>query len=413
MFPIINIGPLAIQSAGFFLILSLFIGLWLTGIFAKNLGTNGDVIENSLLLGLITGLASARIGFLLQNSSIFTDNLLSIFSLTPSMLNPSFGIFVGLISIVIYAQKKHLPTWPTLDTLTPLSLLLFIGIHLANFANGDNFGLPTNLPWGVNLWNETRHPIQLNSIALAGLSLAGVAVYTKLFTKTGFMRSGILFSLATMTLGFISVFTRAFVSEKILLGNFDLWQIVGLIAVLLGAANIYRLQYRKRKHIPAFLSLGSNHNPVENLEKGIKKLENEFKLRQRSSVYITEDVKGSKNSRQFYNMAAEIDVNVPFSELRSKLKSIEGELGRESGNIKEVPLDLDILTYGNDVFHYDGKQIPDPNLIKYSYVVVPIAEIEPGFRHPANGKSIGEILADLEDKNQIQRLNEVENGLEE
>jgi len=413
MFPIINIGPLAIQAAGFFLLLSLFIGLWLTGIFAKNLGTNGDVIENSLLLGLISGLAGARLGFLLQNPSIFTENPMSFFSLTPSMLNPSFGLFVGIILIIIYAQKNHLPTWPTLDTLAPLIILLYSGIHMMNFATGDNFGLPTNLAWGIDLWNETRHPVQAYALILAGLSLAGLAIYTKLFRKTSFMRSGILFNLTTMMIGFITIFTRAFVAQKVLLGNFDLWQIIGVIVVILSSANIYRVQYGKRKHIPVFLSLGSNQNPMENLANAKEKLKKAVKSRQFSSIYITEDVKGNKNSSQFYNQVAEIDVNIPFSELRLKLKSIEGNLGREPGNKKEVPLDLDILTYGNDVFSYEGKKIPDPNLIKYSYIVVPLAEIAPDFRHPGNGKSIAEILANLENTNQIQKVNEVENGLEE
>ena len=413
MFPIINIGPLAIQAAGFLLILSLFTGLWLTSIFAKNLGTNDDAIENGILLSLISGLAAARIGFLLQNPSIFTSNPLSIFSLTPSMLNPSFGIFVSIITLIVYAQKKHLPVWATLDTLTPLIILLFGGIHLMNLANGDNFGLPTDLPWGIDLWNETRHPVQAYAFALAGLLLLCLAAYTKLFRKTGFGRSGILFSLTTMVLGFITLFTRAFVSEKVRLGNYDLWQLLGLIVVLLSAVIIYRKQFGNRKHIRVFLSLGSNQNPEENLSKGIKELKEEFKLRQISSLYITENVKEKQNSPKFYNQVAELDVNIPFSELRSKLKSIESELGRESGNKKVVPLDLDILTYGNDVFSHQGNNYPDPNLIKYSYIVVPLAEIAPDFRHPANGKSITEILTNLKDTNQIEKVNEVENGLDE
>jgi len=229
MFPIINIGPLAIQAAGFILLLSLFIGIWVTGILAKNIGTNGDAIENSLLVGLVSGLLSARLGFLLQNPTVFSENPLSIFSPTPSMLNPGFGIFVGLTASIIFAQKKHLPTWPTLDTLSPILILLFVGVHLANFANGNNFGLPTKLPWGIELWNETRHPVQAYAIILSLITLLGLAFYTKRFRKTGFIKSGILFSLTVSVLGLITLFTRAFVSEKVLLGNFDLWQVVGLI----------------------------------------------------------------------------------------------------------------------------------------------------------------------------------------
>lgn len=410
MFPIINIGPLAIQAAGFILILSLIIGLWITGIFSKNLGTNGEVIENSLLFGLIIGIFAARIGFLLQNPSIFSENPLSLFSLTPSMLNTSFGLFVGLTTSIIYAQKKHLPIWPTLDTLSPFIVLLFAGIHLANFANGEHFGLPTNLPWGVELWNEIRHPVQVYAIILSIIALVSLTIYTKLYKNTGFLRSGILFNLTSLTLGLILIFTRAYVAQKTLLGNLDLWQILGLIAVILSALVIYSKQYIRRKHISVILSLGSNQNPMENLSGGIEKLQTEFKLRQQSSLYLTEDVRGGKNSPKFYNQVVEIDVNIPYTELRLKLKSFEKSFGRQAGNKNDVPLDMDILTYNGDVFYYDSKHVPDPNLIKYSYIAVPLLEIAPDFRHPANGKIVEEILENLDDKEKIQKVYEVENG---
>ena len=412
MFPIINIGPLAIQAAGFILLLSLFIGIWLTGIFAKNIGTNDDAIENSLLVGLVSGLLAARLGFLLQNPTVFSENPLSIISPTPSMFNPSFGIFVGLTVSIIFAQKNHLPTWPTLDTLSPILILLFVGVHLANFANGNNFGLPTKLPWGIELWNETRHPVQAYAIILSLITLLGLAFYTKRFRKTGFIKSGILFSLTVSVLGLITLFTRAFVSEKVLLGNFDLWQVVGVSLVILGMLMIYRKGYTKPRHVPVYLSLGANQKPEENLTLGIKIIKEDFKLRQTSALYKTLDVRGQNSSRYFINLVAKIEVNLPYPELRSKLKSIEKDFGRESGNKKIVPLDIDILTYNNDVFYHHGKLIPDPNLIKYSYIAVPLAEIAPDFRHPASGKSIKEILEGLNDKQKIQKLNEVENGLE-
>ncbi len=91
MFPVINLGPLAIQSAGMILILSLWIGIWLSSRLARNIGTNGDVIENGILAALLLGIFGARVGFLLQNFSIFLDNPLSLVSLTPSMLDPAFG----------------------------------------------------------------------------------------------------------------------------------------------------------------------------------------------------------------------------------------------------------------------------------------------------------------------------------
>lgn len=412
MFPIINVGPFAIQASGFILIAALFVGLWITGYFSKNLGTNGELIENSILLGLIVGLISARAGFVLQNPTALTGSPLAIFSLTPSMLDAGFGIFVGMVTAFIFGQKKHLPLWPTLDTLTPLLILLFAGIHLSHFANGNGYGLPTDLPWGIQLWNETRHPVNLYVLVLISAYFVGTAVHTKIFKKTGFIRSGTLFSLTLGVIGSITLITRSFIAEKVFIGRFDLWQLMGFALLILGLAMIYNQGYRNRKHISVFISLGSNQDPEKNLVEGMDKIKASFKIRRSSHVYKTKDVKSEDALTNFFNQVIEIDTNLSFIDLRTKLKAIERDFGRQHGNKKAVPLDLDILTYDNDVFYVHGKQIPDPNLIKYKYIAVPLGEMAPDFRHPASGVGIEDIITQLPDKDTIQKLKEVENGFE-
>ena len=106
MFPVIDIGPVAVQAAGLILLLSLWIGIWLSGNLAKSLGTNGDVIENGILYGLLAGILGARIGFLIQNPAIFVDNPLSLLSLTPSMLDSSFGVLTAALTLIIDLSKR-------------------------------------------------------------------------------------------------------------------------------------------------------------------------------------------------------------------------------------------------------------------------------------------------------------------
>jgi len=408
----INIGPLSIQAAGFILIASLFIGLWMTTYFSKNIGTNGDLIENSILLGSIAGLISARIGFILQNPSALAGNPMAIFSLTPSMLNSSFGIFVGILSAFIFAQKKHLPLWPSLDTLTPLFLFLFAGIHLSNYANGNNYGLPTELPWGIQLWNETRHPVNLYALFLVSIYFLVILFHTKAFKTLSFLRSGTLFRLSMGAVGLITLITRAFVAEKSLIGKFDIWQLFGFALLILGFALIYKKSYQVRKHIQVFVSLGSNHDPDKNLPEAVRKLEVFSKIRGMSHVYKSKDVQKESDPSFFYNKVIEIDTKLAYNDLRSRLKSIEVDLGREPGDKVIVPIDLDILTYDDDVFFNNGKQIPDPNLIKYKHIAIPLKELAPDFRHPASGISIEDIINQLKDDHKIQMLKEVVNGFE-
>lgn len=215
MFPVIDVGPVAVQAAGLILLLSLWIGLWLTGKLSANLGTNGDAIETGILYGLLAGVLGARLGFLIQNPSVFMNNPLSLVSLTPAMLDGSFGLLTTALTLVIIFQKKHLPLWPTLDTLSPLVIMLFAGVHLADYANGNNFGLSTTLPWGVSLWNAIRHPVQLYTLLLISLLFIWFLLQTRGLKQTGFMRSGVLFSSVIAGLAFITLITRAFVAEKL------------------------------------------------------------------------------------------------------------------------------------------------------------------------------------------------------
>ena len=412
MFPVIDLGPFAIQAPGLILILSFLFGSWLVGRLARALGTNGDAIENSLLIGLLAGILSARIGFFLQNPTLFSDNPLSLLSLTPTMLTPGFGLLAGLLAAFITAQKNHLPLWPTLDTLAPFTLVLFIGLHLADLADGRAYGLPTSLPWAVQLWGDLRHPVQLYAVILALCLTAWVLVRTRGLVETGYLRSGVLSLITFAALAVITIFTRAFVAEKNLLWRFDLLQLAAFAVLLLLLVALYRRSVPTQGETHVLVSMGSNINPRENLQKGYKYLSEEFVMLHASSIYQTSDIRLKPDARVFLNQAVELKTKLPYPALREELKSIEKHVGREMGNKDIVPLDLDILTYGDDVFVFSGHKVPDPHLKKYRYVAEPLAELAPHFRHPADGRSIQHILNTLPDQSQVKKISEVENGTE-
>ncbi len=395
MFPVIDLGPFAIQAAGLILLVSLWLGIWLMRMFSNALRTNTEVIENSLLLGVVSGIVGARLGFLLQNPAIFSENPLTMFSLTPSMLNTGFGILVGCLSLLIYAQKKHLPLWPTLDASTPLMILLFAGVHLAQFANGGGYGLPTTLPWGIIQWNAVRHPIQIYALILTMALLFGFLIQTKGLQTTGILRSGILCLWIIIGLTLITLITRAFVEEKILIAGIDPIQAISEMILVSGFLCIFHRLYQARKHVAVFISLGSNLNPIENLSKAISRIESEYQIRIKSSQYKTQNVIDDFDQREFYNQVIEIETDQAYPHLRKILKTIERDFGRKNGDKHQVPLDLDILTYNHDVFVYNGKHIPDPNLMKYAYITKPLVEIASDFRHPATGESIHDISSQI------------------
>ena len=413
MFPVIDIGPLAIQAAGLLLILSIWLGLWLSGKLATHLGTNGDVIENGIMTAFLVGIVTARIGFALTNPTILKEDPLSLLSLSPSMLDANFGLLAGLLVLLITYQKQHLPLWPTLDTLSPLFILAFTGVQLANLANGNAYGLPADLPWGVDLWNAQRHPVQIYTLILTAALLVWSLIQTRGLKQTGTTHSGILSSITLAALAFITLFTQAFVADKQLLLGFDQIQWAALFVLIGALFLIYRLGFSHDKMVKALISMGANVDPLDNLYEGSHDIASQFKILNRSGVYQTEDTREGHQGQYYLNRVLQIETSLPYAEFRASLKAIEKARGRESGNREVIPLDLDILTFGNQVFNDQGKQIPDPGILTHGYINLPLAEIIPDFRHPGTGTSIEDILSKIATEEQnVQKIEEVEDGTE-
>jgi prolipoprotein diacylglyceryltransferase len=169
MFPILQLGPLAIQVPGLFLLAGVWVAVSLIERQAARRKVSPEALSNLVLYGLIAGILGARLGYAARFLNVYLENPLSLFSLNPSTLAPLDGMVAGLVAATIYGQRKKLPLWPTLDALAPGLAAFSVALGFAHLASGDAFGAPTDLPWGVQLWGARRHPTQIYEIGLAGL----------------------------------------------------------------------------------------------------------------------------------------------------------------------------------------------------------------------------------------------------
>ncbi len=171
MLPILQIGPLALQTPGLMYLLGLWFGLSLAEKFAPKRGISPDTLNNLVFTGLIAGIAGARLGYVIQYPEAFLASPLSLFSPNPGLLDPFSGFAAALIAALVYGAHKKLEIWHTLDALTPFFAVFMIGAALANAASGAAFGMETSLPWGIELWGATRHPTQFYELGGAILIL--------------------------------------------------------------------------------------------------------------------------------------------------------------------------------------------------------------------------------------------------
>lgn len=167
MFPVIQVGPFALPAPGMILLIGIWVGLTVSERLAPRFSANPNHLYNLVFVALISGVLGARFSYFLQHFQTFFENPLNLLSLNLGLLDPVGGAAVGIIAVLIYGNRKQI-SWPhTMDALTPLFSIMIIALGLSNLASGDAFGSETNLPWGIYLWGETRHPTQIYQ-SLAG-----------------------------------------------------------------------------------------------------------------------------------------------------------------------------------------------------------------------------------------------------
>jgi phosphatidylglycerol:prolipoprotein diacylglycerol transferase len=160
MFPYFRLGPFLIQMPLLAMLVGLWIGMSLVERESAKLKLNPSTIGNMIFYSLLAGLIGARLGYALEFPTLYSSNPLSLLALTPATLSPSMGFVVGLITFVIFIQRKGLPIRQTLDSIAPGLALFMVAVGVSHILSGDAYGAPTNFPWAIRLWNEYRHPSQ-------------------------------------------------------------------------------------------------------------------------------------------------------------------------------------------------------------------------------------------------------------
>ena len=195
------------------LVIAAWIGLTLSEKRAERHGISKENINNVIFYGLIAFVIGGRISFVLQNAPAFLKSPLGIFSINPDIFDPLGGMAVVLIVTFIYGQRSGLSLWPTLDALTPFFAIISIGMGLSHLAAGTAFGKETDLIWGIDLWNATRHPTQIYE------TLASLLIFGLLWFKKQNPTPGILFlTFAALTAG-SQLFIQAFHGDNTLILN--------------------------------------------------------------------------------------------------------------------------------------------------------------------------------------------------
>ncbi|CAC9981160.1 2-amino-4-hydroxy-6-hydroxymethyldihydropteridine pyrophosphokinase (EC 2.7.6.3) [uncultured Gammaproteobacteria bacterium] len=155
----------------------------------------------------------------------------------------------------------------------------------------------------------------------------------------------------------------------------------------------------------AYIGLGSNlNNPKQQIKDALIALNSvqDVKVVALSSLYQSKPIDNSKQP-DYINAVCEVDTHLSALELLYVCQDIETKQHR----VREKKwgartIDLDIITYGVQVIASKQLIVPHPEMMNRSFVLVPLAEIEPDFKVPVLGSI--QALIDKLDTSELIKL---------
>jgi 2-amino-4-hydroxy-6-hydroxymethyldihydropteridine diphosphokinase len=150
----------------------------------------------------------------------------------------------------------------------------------------------------------------------------------------------------------------------------------------------------------ALIGLGSNLGaPADQLRSARRELERCGHVAAASRIYRTAPHGGPPGQPDYLNAVIALAPAPGLDEPRALLLSLL-EIERSHGRSRRVrwearTLDLDLLDFGGRVIDETGLMLPHPRLGERAFVLAPLCEAVPHWRHPVSGRSGCELLAEL------------------
>jgi phosphatidylglycerol:prolipoprotein diacylglycerol transferase len=240
MFPVLRIGPVALQTAGLAILLGFWLALELASRQGARQGLQKEMVHNSGFYGAIVGIIGARLGYAIAHWSVYRHDLLGLVALNPQTLHPLAGLVTGVIVAFLYLRKRGASLRAVLDAAAP-GLAVVMGFQaLADFMSGQGLGTTTAVPWGISVWGEVRHPVQLYEL---GLWVLGAALIWR--AGRAIPAPGTLFMSFVATYGVALLLVEPFRAQSALIpGGIRAGQLAGLVILL---AALYLMQHLWRR----------------------------------------------------------------------------------------------------------------------------------------------------------------------
>lgn len=128
------------------------------------------------------------------------------------------------------------------------------------------------------------------------------------------------------------------------------------------------------------------------------------KITRRSSLYVTA-AWGNTNQPDFLNQVVIVEANLDAATAIKNILLIEEKMGRVR-TVKNAPriIDIDILFFNHDIIQLSNLTVPHPEIQNRRFVLTPLNELSPTWKHPVLNKTIHQLLADCKDELDVKKF---------
>jgi phosphatidylglycerol:prolipoprotein diacylglycerol transferase len=173
----LSIGPLQFRWYGLMYVLGFVATYFILSseVRRKQLPLTRDDVADLVFFGAMGVVLGGRLGYVLfYDLGVYLANPLQIFAVWKGGMSFHGGFLGVILSFVLFARRKKIPFWMLIDMAAQCAPVgLGLG-RIGNFINGELYGRPTDVPWGMIFpggGELPRHPSQLYEASLEGLVL--------------------------------------------------------------------------------------------------------------------------------------------------------------------------------------------------------------------------------------------------
>ena len=135
--------------------------------------------------------------------------------------------------------------------------------------------------------------------------------------------------------------------------------------------------------------------PEETLRAALASLDAKGITVERQSGFYQSEAWPNPADPPFVNAVASVRTGLKPADLLQVLHEVEAEFGRKLGPRNAPrPLDLDLIDYDHRIEHGEP-ELPHPRMQDRAFVLIPLRDIAPDWRHPESGRTVDELIAAL------------------